>query len=275
MTPQDASLLPPSDRTLLRVVRHIVPQFEREEWTRVWHAELWHARHLGRNAGGATGLSIGLVRDALWLRMESWRRILHGTAALCLASLLGLLLVFTLVALAMNGDWHSMCVQLAGQFRLFLFEAPLVVLVNLGITSRIDMERSSKSWLMRHSFLIAKMVLTLLLAFLSSADACQPVRIFSPILVDLLQTLLFTLLALGGLRWAFRDQDQRCKQCLRVLAMPASIGRPSHNLLEWTGTELACTRGHGMLSVPEMETSWCQSSRWISARRSWDQPASI
>jgi hypothetical protein len=40
------------------------------------------------------------------------------------------------------------------------------------------------------------------------------------------------------------------------------VGRPSHNLLEWNGTELLCPDGHGHLSVPEMETSWCQSSRW-------------
>jgi hypothetical protein len=82
--------------------------------------------------------------------------------------------------------------------------------------------------------------------------------------------LLFVPLALIGLRWAFADQEQRCKQCLRMLAGPARVGRPSHNLLEWNGTELACKQGHGLLSVPEMETSWCDSSRWVELNPVWD-----
>jgi hypothetical protein len=82
------------------------------------------------------------------------------------------------------------------------------------------------------------------------------------------------LLALVGLRWAFRDQEQRCKQCLHALATPARVGRPSHNLLEWNGTELSCRHGHGLLSVPEMETSWCESSRWVELDRGWDEAAS-
>ncbi|HEV2619328.1 MAG TPA: hypothetical protein VGU23_05255 [Acidobacteriaceae bacterium] len=279
MTPQLPSPLPRFDRNLLRAAR-IVPRCEREEWSRVWHAELWHMRHRSCNRPrAAADLSIGLFCDALWLRGESWRRILHGTAALCVGTLSGLLVVATLVALAINGDWHTLSVALAGQFRRFLVEAPLVVVVNVGITSRICTERSSRTntsaWLMRQLFLATKMTLTLLLSFMLSADVCQPVHAVFPLSADLLQTLLFTVLALVGLRWVFRDQGQRCKQCLRSLAMPARIGRPSHNLLEWNGTELACTRGHGLLSVPEMETSWCQSSRWVEIPPGWDQPASI
>jgi hypothetical protein len=277
MPPHLPSPLPSSDRNLLRVVERVVPHSEREEWSRVWQAELWHAHHRSRNgrratASAAADLSLGLIRDALWLRTESWRRVLSGTAALCLGSLLSLLLVSTLLALALNGDWHSMDVKFAGQFLRFLFEAPIVVLVNIAIAPRIHIERSSRSspstnssyWLTRQLFLTAKMALSLLIAFVLSADLTQPIGALSPIVGDLLQILLFTLLALVGLRWVFRDQDQRCKQCLRSLALPSRIGRPSHNLLEWNGTELACKRGHGLLSVPEMETSWCQSSQWIA-----------
>jgi hypothetical protein len=280
MVPRLPSPLPPFDRNLLRAVERIVPRDEREEWSRVWHAELWHMRHHSCNGRrAAANLSTGLICDALWLRSESWRRILSGTAALCLASLFGLLLVSTLVALALNGDWHSMSIALAEQFRRFLFEAPLVVLVNVAIAPRIYTERSSRGstscWLMRQLFLATKTTLTLLLSFMLSADVCQPMHALSPLFGDLLQTFLFIILALIGLRWVFRDQDQRCKQCLRSLAMPARIGRPSHNLLEWNGTELACKRGHGLLSVPEMETSWCQSSQWVHLEPEWKQPASI
>jgi hypothetical protein len=74
----------------------------------------------------------------------------------------------------------------------------------------------------------------------------------------------FFFFALLGLRWAIGDQEQRCKHCLRSLTTPARVGRPSHNLLEWNGTERSCKHGHGLLSIPEMETSWCRSSRWIN-----------
>lgn len=79
---------------------------------------------------------------------------------------------------------------------------------------------------------------------------------------DLLQLFAFVLFALIGLRWAIHDQEQRCKHCLRLLTTPARVGRPSHNLLEWNGTELSCKHGHGLLSIPEMETSWCRYSHW-------------
>jgi hypothetical protein len=85
-----------------------------------------------------------------------------------------------------------------------------------------------------------------------------------PATADFFRIYFFVLFSLIGLRWAIHDQEQRCKHCLHSLATPARVGRPSHNLLEWNGTELNCTRGHGLLSIPEMETSWCQSSRWIA-----------
>ena len=45
------------------------------------------------------------------------------------------------------------------------------------------------------------------------------------------------------------------KHCLRPLAEPVRVGRPSLNFLEWNGTELLCTEGHGLLSIPEIESS--------------------
>jgi hypothetical protein len=72
--------------------------------------------------------------------------------------------------------------------------------------------------------------------------------------------VLFALLAV---RWSFHDQEQRCKRCLCSLATPARVGRPSHNLLEWTGTQQACRHGHGVFTVPEMLSSWRQHSQWV------------
>jgi hypothetical protein len=87
--------------------------------------------------------------------------------------------------------------------------------------------------------------------FLLSADLCQPMHAAAPNVTDFLQIFSFTILALIGLRWALHDHGQRCKQCLRSLASPTPVGRPSHNLLEWSGSELICKRGHGALSIPD------------------------
>jgi hypothetical protein len=63
-------------------------------------------------------------------------------------------------------------------------------------------------------------------------------------------------------RWALVDQRRRCPVCLRLLTNPTRIGRPSQNLLGWYGTELLCSRGHGLLQVPEIPTSWSGTQRW-------------
>ncbi|MEO6909751.1 MAG: hypothetical protein ABI158_02360, partial [Edaphobacter sp.] len=177
------SPLPLFDRNLLRVVDKVVPLAERGEWSRTWQAELWHVRHRSRNSrtrdlGVTTDLSIGLTRDALWLRTDSWRRAFTGTPILCLASLLGLCLLSTLIALAFEGNWHSLALYLSDQFQRSLLEAPLVVFVAFATASRRPIEQGSASkklcWIKRKLFFTAKTTLVLLLAFLLSADTCRP-----------------------------------------------------------------------------------------------------
>ena len=272
------SPLPRLDSTLLSSAIRIVPSAEREDWFRTWHAELWHNHHRTQGSGASTHLALGLIRDALWLRTEAWRRASHGTAALCLATLLGVLILSAGVALGLTCSGQALILYLAGPLQRFLIAAPLVVFVTFATAPRRPAERSSPGtptfWLKRKLFFAAKTVLLLLLAFFLSADLCQPVHASFPNTADLFQLLFFVVFALVGLRWSFTDQEQRCKQCLRALAPPARVGRPSHNLLEWNGTELLCKQGHGLLSIPEIETSWCQSSQWIRRNPFWDQPAS-
>jgi hypothetical protein len=271
-----SQVLPPSlplfDRNLLNAVERLVPSAEREEWFRTWQAELWHLHHRNRNRripslAVVTDLSIGLTCDALWLRTDSWRRAFSGTAVLCLATLLGLSLVSTLIALVLKGNWHSLSPELREQAHRTLLAAPLVLFVAFATASRRHIEQGAGGrklyWIKRQLFFVVKMSHVLVLAFLLSVDICQPVHVSFPNTADLLQIFCFVILSLVGLRWALQDQEQRCKQCLRSLATPARVGRPSHNLLEWNGTELNCKEGHGLLSVPEMETSWCRSSRWV------------
>ncbi|HEX9199368.1 MAG TPA: hypothetical protein VF865_07405 [Acidobacteriaceae bacterium] len=278
------SPLPVFDRNLLWAVARIVPAAEREEWSCTWRAELWHMHHRGRNRRMRTirataDLSIGLTCDALWLRTDCCSRALSGTPTLCLASLLALCFLSSVITLALTGNWHSLSLYLHGQAERSLVEAPFVVFVNFATASRRPMERSSVAktlcWIRRQLFFVAEMALVLLLTFLLSADICHPIHAAWPATADLLQILFFVILTLIGLRWAFRDQEERCKQCLHSLAMPARVGRPSHNLLEWNGTELACKHGHGLLSVPEMESSWCRSSQWVDCKPRWEQAAEI
>ncbi|HZY64083.1 MAG TPA: hypothetical protein VFE38_16315 [Edaphobacter sp.] len=265
------SPLPRFDHNLLRVVQRLVPGEERDDWSRTWEAELWHLHHRrGVDRVGpciATSLSVGLTRDALWLRTEYWRRSYTGTPALCLAMLAGLCFFSALISLALSGSWHELVLYLDGPLQRALLETPLVVFVAFAANSQRQVEQGPGTkklyWMKRQLLLAAKTALVLLLALLLSADVCQPLHASLPNTADVLQIFFFSIFALIGLRWDFRDQEQRCKQCCRSLATPARVGRPSYNLLEWNGTELICKHGHGLLSIPEMETSWCQSSQWI------------
>lgn len=263
---------PRFERHLLSTVGRLVPAHEREEWSRTWQAELWYMRQRSRHRhvsplAGITDLSIGLTRDALWLRTEDWRLAVSDTATLCLVSLLGLSLLSMMVALALAGGWHSLHLYLRDELTRSLMAAPPVLFVLLATAPRRHSGQSISSWpfwIKRHFFFVLKTFEILLLAFLLSVDLCIPLHTLIPLTADLLQLFAFVFFALLGLRWAIGDQEQRCKHCLRSLSTPARVGRPSHNLLEWNGTEQSCKHGHGLLSIPEMETSWCRSSRWVN-----------
>jgi hypothetical protein len=272
MSQPSTPTLPPFDLKLLGLVERLVPLAERDEWSRAWQAELWHMRHRTgprRKADLLTtaDFSIGLTRDALWLRTESWRRTYTGTAVLCITSLFGLILIASVIVLAPRAGLSSFAVSLGQQVNRSLFAAPLILFVAFASTSSRHIEQGAQSkrrfWIKQQAFFSAKVVQVLVLAFVLSVDLCQPLHTSLPATADFFQVFCFVLFALLGLRWAMQDQEQRCKHCLHSLAMPARVGRPSRNLLEWNGTELSCKRGHGLLSIPEMETSWCQSSRWI------------
>jgi len=81
---------------------------------------------------------------------------------------------------------------------------------------------------------------------------------------------LYVLGTMGVLFWAVADQRARCRVCLRLMAFPVRIGCPGSLLLDWSGTELFCSEGHGLLHVPLMAPSWDEESdRWISLDDSW------
>jgi hypothetical protein len=254
---------------LLRAGLRLTPPDDRENWLRCWQAELWHRHHPhDASTTGAADLYAGLIRDALWLRGESWRIALTGTAVLCLLVLSTLLLLTSLPLLVLTGTPHALMLFLIAAGPRFLCEASLVTIVSFATASQY-IEHAARAatltQLRTRLFEAAKLAFVLAIAFLLSTDVFQPIEATHCFLAEILQPLGFVLLALCGLRWSFQDGDGRCKHCLRALASPARVGRPSWNFLDTNGTELLCTRGHGLLSIPQIETSWRRSSRWIAA----------
>lgn len=115
------------------------------------------------------------------------------------------------------------------------------------------------------AFLAAKFALVLLVGLLGCVAVCGALRPAMPHSADWLEVFLSAVSMTVALGWTLRDQQQRCRCCLNRLAGPARVGAPSHNLLAWSGLELSCADGHGVLLVPEMEGSWCWYHRWVQA----------
>jgi len=75
---------------------------------------------------------------------------------------------------------------------------------------------------------------------------------------------------MGVLFWSVADQRARCRVCLRLLCFPVRVGCPGCLLLNWSGTELFCPEGHGLMHVPDLAPSWDEEAeRWISLDDSW------
>lgn len=124
------------------------------------------------------------------------------------------------------------------------------------------------TFLRRAAFLAAKLALVPTLVLLAStALAWGPssdpnTAVFTQFITGV-PTLLF------AFRWIFHDQRRRCPECLRLLSNPARVGQASCNFLAWNGTELLCVRGHGLLHIPELPTSWFSTQRWLALDASW------
>ena len=116
--------------------------------------------------------------------------------------------------------------------------------------------------LRRWIFLAAKFALVLPIVLFGTLD------VFSLIAIHLQPHALFVASVIG-FRWVLVDQRRRCPVCLRVLTNPTPIGEPSRTLLEWYGTELVCTRGHGLLHVPEIRNSYSEQV-WLRLDSSWN-----
>jgi len=71
--------------------------------------------------------------------------------------------------------------------------------------------------------------------------------------------------------WSLRDQRYRCRVCLSKLGLAVMVGDQSRLLLDSGATEFVCPRGHGMLHVSAMETSWIDAEHWTRLDPSWNE----
>jgi hypothetical protein len=80
---------------------------------------------------------------------------------------------------------------------------------------------------------------------------------------------VYLLTCAAALYWAIRDQKRRCPVCLYRLGMPVRIGSWSSPLLDPVSTELICEKGHGVLYVPETQSSDREPEKWKTLDASW------
>jgi MacB-like periplasmic core domain len=80
---------------------------------------------------------------------------------------------------------------------------------------------------------------------------------------------VFLPLAIVVLSWSVRDQQRRCRICLRRLELPVEVGRAGSVLLNWAGTEMLCPRGHGVLYLSDSPANSLDRDRWTNLDESW------
>ena len=82
-------------------------------------------------------------------------------------------------------------------------------------------------------------------------------------------TWMFLLASMAALTWSIHDHRRRCRVCHRRLGLAAHVGCRGCMLLDWSGTEMVCIHGHGILHIPEMLSSVQETERWTLLDESW------
>ena len=88
-------------------------------------------------------------------------------------------------------------------------------------------------------------------------------------MADVLALWAFLVLSVGPLSWSIHDQQKRCRTCLRRLGSAIRIGAHGYVLLNWSGTEMVCSQGHGVLYLPDSHAEWLERDRWNTLDDSW------
>jgi hypothetical protein len=288
---------------LLRSASWLVPRQSRNDWLAEWKAELLYVfmkrvdvnGHAWSGVFRSASFCLGSFVDAFWLGFGELRS--EGLSARFNSPLGCLLLLSALMAVCCSACYVNHGVssstlydapnQRLGSFALQVLMALIVLPVttsfSLGdysVEKSADLPKVARCY---RTFLLAKVSLVMAVAYTGALGLTRLAEWFtmfrgwpsiyrwiwdSPVPVQSLATVIISLV---GLRWALRDQWQRCPVCLRLLSSPASVGHPSRIFLAWSGTETICRRGHGLLHVPDVSTSWFHAQRWLSFDSSWRQ----
>ena len=242
------------------VIAGVIPD---SEWHLPGRADAWlleDAAGLNRLAPNAKGFVVARIRDSAFPPPRAgWRwmvQMRHGK-----------LYRYACISLA------SVSLQPVGEFLMALLLAVLALPATTALPlgdyplSREPLRR----WLIarRWLFLGSKFLLVAMIVFLWStalAFASQPANLSDAAGIEALAAFLPLLI---GFRWVLQDQRKRCPVCLCLLSNPARVGQPSCNFLGWSGTELICISGHGLLHIPELPTSWFATQRWLCLDPSW------
>jgi hypothetical protein len=165
---------------------------------------------------------------------------------------------------------ERVCRTIAVAVILALLAWPATTSLPLGEYRLSSRKLSWSTRLRRWTFLAAKIALLLPIVYLVSLDLAYMRTTLDTLSSEYIQLVSSFSICLFGLRWALRDQRQRCPVCLGKLTHPARVGQPSRNFLAFNGTELICVGGHGLLHVPEIPTSWFSTQRWMYLDPSWE-----
>jgi hypothetical protein len=160
-----------------------------------------------------------------------------------------------------HGHWELICAQLL-MIVIALLLLPTTTSLALGDYPATPHSPAHSGRVRRRVFLGLKIGLILPIVYWGTFDLAP---IVSASGLQPHATLLGYVIAL---RWVLIDQRRRCPVCLRLLANPASIGQPAQTFLDWYGTELFCIKGHGLLHVPAIQTSY-STQRWLDLDASW------
>jgi hypothetical protein len=169
--------------------------------------------------------------------------------------------------------WSSVIVvsSLSTRVRAVFASYALALILAIGMTPaalRVNLAPCSASGLVRALFFCSKTGLTLLAVLLAGLEFTRAPSITmlggTDLATEPWSTCLFLIGCMGVLAWSIRDQRRRCRVCLRRFGLAAQIGCPGCVFLSWTGTEMVCLEGHGMLRVPERVCSWQKPAQWMS-----------
>jgi hypothetical protein len=250
----------------------LAPHWRRREWLAEWKSELWYVLQNGAQPKESLTFCMGSFRDALWIRRNCdqrdtrQRNLLHAPVR-CLA-LLAVAAAATgaLFVGVVGNPKPELTAQFVGPYLLLIGIAcvvlPATAVLGLGeYPARMGSLVRAMRW-RRWLFLGVKFIL-ILPAVPCGVHALSPVIGANGLLPQLM--LIGYILAF---RWALDDQRNRCPVCLRLLTSPTTIGQPANTLLDWYGTELCCNKGHGLLHVPGIRSSY-SAQTWMELDGSW------